>query len=241
MLPHCHEVFSNPHGYTLAFTLFLGAIVGSLTHCVGMCGPFVIAQASGFKTPEGAQPETWYRRLLLPYHFGRLTTYTILGITTSAISVPLLHIPALRILSSLLLIFAGILFLASAFSQLFPIKYFNINFNLCGTPRWIMKFVVPLLPSHSLWGGYLLGILLGFLPCGLVYAAIAAVAATGNILESAFGMIAFAVGTMPVLMVMSMSGKMLRNKQYSWIKPASAILMACNSIVLFAMAGKGFV
>lgn len=241
MLPHCHEVFANPHGSTLALTLFLGALVGSLTHCAGMCGPFVMAQASGFKTPEGIKPDRWYRMLLLPYHLGRLSTYTLLGMTASVISVPLLQIPALHILSPLLLVLAATLFLASAFSQILPLTYLRLNFSLCGTPAWIMKRIVPRLPSNSLLSGYILGVLLGFLPCGLVYAAIVAVAATGNILESAFGMLAFAVGTMPTLMVISMSGKLLLNKQYSWIKPASAILMAFNSMVLFVMAGKGFV
>lgn len=241
MLPHCHEMLFNTGDHALAIALFLGALIGSLTHCAGMCGPFVLAQASGFKTPEGKSADKWYRYLLLPYHLGRLTTYTLLGIIVSAFSIPLLKIKALSILSPLLLVLAGILFLASAFSQILPARYSNLTFNLCGTPKWITERVAPLLPSNSLFSGYILGILLGFLPCGLVYAAIMAAATAGNVLESAIAMGAFAIGTMPVLVIISFGGKLLLNRQYSWIKSASAVLMVFNSMVLFAMAGKGFI
>lgn len=241
MQPHCHEVFSSSQDHILAATLFVGALIGSISHCAGMCGPFVIAQVSGFSAPEGKNPEKWYRFLLIPYHIGRLTTYVLLGVAATAISAPLHNIPALNIVSPLLLVVAGVLFLASAFSQLLPRKYFNFKFNLCGTPHWIMQRVALVLPSNSVFGGYVLGVLLGFLPCGLVYAAVVTVVATGDVLESAVGMMAFAVGTMPMLMAIALGGRMLINKQYKWIKPASAIMMAFNSMVLFAMAGKGFV
>ena len=239
MLPDCHEIFTDAHGLPLPLTLFMGAMVGSFSHCAGMCGPFVLAQTSGFSSPQGVKPESWYRQLLLPYHAGRLSTYTVLGVATSLISMPILQHSALHLLPPLLLVVAGILFLASAFSQTLPAQFINIS--LCGTPSWITKRIVPLLPSHSLFSGYLLGTLLGFLPCGLVYAAILAVAATGNPFQAAWGMLAFAAGTMPTLLVISLGGKKLINKKYSWIRPASAILMAGNSMMLFAMAGKGLV
>ncbi len=241
MLPHCHVALFNFGNHTLTAALFLGALVGSVSHCAGMCGPFVIAQISGFSAPAGKNAGSWYRVLLLPYHAGRLTTYTLLGVLASALSAPVLHKPAFHIISSMLLVLAGTLFLASAFSQLVPSKYFNFNFNLCGTPTWIMQLIAPLLPSHSLLAGYVLGVLLGFLPCGLVYAAIMAVAATGNILAAAAGMIAFSAGTMPMLMVISLGGKMALKRQYVWLKPAMAILMVVNSMMLFIMAGRGFV
>ena len=240
MSPHCQQIMFDPEGHTLAVTLFLGALVGSLTHCAGMCGPFVLAQAAQFKIPEG-RSGSWYRQLLLPYHLGRLTTYTALGITATFISANILHIAVFQIASSLLLVIAGALFLAAAFSQIIPTKYFNINFNLCGTPSWIMQRIVPLLPSGSLVSGYVLGILLGFLPCGLVYAAIIAAAATGNVAEAAVSMIAFAAGTMPLLMAIGSGATLLLNRRHAWLKPAAAVVMAFNSIVLFAMAGKGFV
>ncbi len=239
MYPHCEAAFAQ--GHNLMLTLFFGALVGSLTHCTSMCGPFVMAQMTGFETPMGTDPKKWTRQLLMPYHFGRLTTYTFLGILATALAAPMLQIPMMHILAPLLLFLAGVVFLLSAFTQIFPNKLLNFNFGLCGAPSWIMQRIAPLLVSNSLSGGYMLGVLLGFLPCGLVYAAIMAVAATGNVLESAFAMIAFALGTMPVMMAMSLGGRVLLAPKYFWVKPVLAVLMVFNSMVLFAMAGKGFV
>lgn len=240
MTPLCHEAFFDLKNHTLAVALFFGALVGSVSHCAGMCGPFVLAQASHFKTPEGKQV-IWYRYLLLPYHLGRLTTYILLGVFTTAVSESVLRAKILMAVSPFFLVMAGMLFLASAFSQILPVKYLNIGFSLCSTPKWITERVAPLLPSNSLFSGYLLGVLLGFLPCGLVYAAIMAVATTGNLLESAISMAAFAFGTMPMLILITFGGKLLHDRQYSWIKIASMVLMIFNSMMLFAMAGKGLI
>ncbi|HEU5047862.1 MAG TPA: sulfite exporter TauE/SafE family protein [Rickettsiales bacterium] len=240
-MEHCHEMLIEAGPYGLAATLFMAALLGSISHCAGMCGPFVLAQVSGFAVPPTTTAQKYYRLLLLPYHAGRMTTYTFLGVLACTLTAPLLHAPALKILSAILLVAAGILFLASAFSQLFPTKYFQFKFNLCGAPHWIMQRINLILPSHTLAAGYVLGVLLGFLPCGLVYAAVLAAAATGNVTQAAVGMMAFAVGTVPMLTVIALGGKMLVNRNYAWIKPVSAVLMAGNSVALFAMAGKGFV
>lgn len=238
MPPHCHAAFAS--GNSLLITLFLGALIGSLTHCSGMCGPFVLAQVSGFAAPSGKDPAKWYRALLLPYHLGRLTTYTLLGVLATSLSLPLLDSPALHLIAPLMLVVAGVIFLLSAFSELLPAKTSWINFSFCAMPAWIRQGIASLLPHHSLFSGYVLGVVLGFLPCGLVYAAILAVAATGNILQAFMGMIAFALGTMPVLMVIGVSGKIMHQRFYIWIKPLSALVMALNSMALFMMAGKGF-
>ena len=238
MTPHCHADFSGTDGYFLLLTLFSGALLGSITHCIGMCGPFVLAQISAF---DDKKSKNFTRNLLLPYHFGRLTTYIFLGVLATIIATPITAIPALQIISPILLIIAGVIFIASAFSIVLPRKILSLNFGLCGAPNWIIQKITLLLPQNSLLNGYLLGIILGFLPCGLVYAAIIAVAATSDILLAFLGMAAFALGTMPVLMIISASGKMLLNKKYSWLKPASAILMAFNGVMLFIMAGKWFV
>ena len=235
---HCQELLkiAGVNNFSL-YALFLMGLAGSVSHCSSMCGPFVIAQASNFEIPQGKNVSSWYRLLLLPYHLGRLTTYTLLGIIATIFATPIFGIPALKIISPLLLALAGGLFLASAFSQFLP----KMTFGLCGTPSWLMHKISSLMKYNSLFGGYILGVMLGFIPCGLVYAAILAVMTTGDATKSALGMIAFAAGTMPTLMVISLGGRALINQQYAWLKPASAVLMVFNSIVLFVMAGKGFI
>ena len=238
-MPHCHALpIATAHSLYIA--LFMAALLGSVSHCIGMCGPFVMAQATGFAVPEGKNPATWYRALLLPYHLGRLTTYTLLGMLATMLATPLLENPHFKIIPSLMLVIAAVIFLISAFSRLFPTRLSAFNLSFCGMPSWISEKIARLLPENSLFSGYLLGIILGFLPCGLVYAAIIAVAATGNIWQAMGAMMLFALGTMPALMLIGVSGKWLHYRINSWIKPLSAILMILNSTMLFIMAGKGF-
>lgn len=245
IIAHCQPTLAIPSDttsiYMLMFALFTSALVGSIAHCSSMCGPFVLAQVSGFAVPDKKDPKTWYRHLLIPYHLGRLTTYVGLGILVTYFMTPLFDFPELRLLAPILLAFAGVLFLASAVSQMTSF----INFGLCSTPQWLMKKVASILPSHHLWSGYILGVLLGFLPCGLVYAAIIAVSATGNVEQAALGMLAFALGTMPMLLAIGVGGNLLLRSMTThaslWVKPLLALLMTINSLVLFVIAIKGFV
>ena len=85
MLGHSHHVMAMPQatGSALYGALFLAGLVGSLTHCAGMCGPFVLTQVgAGLETVPAAKMTEWTRlrgALLIPYHLGRFTTYVLLG------------------------------------------------------------------------------------------------------------------------------------------------------------------
>jgi len=236
MYPLCHVALAHSES-SLILTLFLGGLVGSISHCVGMCGPFVLAQVSGRGLTDSTSTAMWMQRLLLPYHLGRTTTYTLLGIVVSLLTMQTLQFPALAFIPRVLLVLAGIAFLASAFSDALP----QFSLSLCGAPSWLMARVSSILPSHALFSGYILGVLLGFLPCGLVYAALLAVASTGDPFKATIGMIFFALGTMPALMAISLGGHALLPKRQIWVKVFSMALMAFNGITLFILAGKGLV
>ena len=70
-------------GMGLPASLFAAGLAGSLVHCVGMCGPFVLGQVVGDVERAARKPYGEWHRLagaaLMPYHLGRLTTYTLLG------------------------------------------------------------------------------------------------------------------------------------------------------------------
>src|SRR3990167_133338 len=80
------QVAAQPAG--LPGSLFLAGLAGSLVHCVGMCGPFVLGQVMADATAGTAGNYGEWRRLagasLIPYHLGRLTTYTMLGAAAGA-------------------------------------------------------------------------------------------------------------------------------------------------------------
>src|SRR6185369_15932837 len=72
----------------MATSLFLAGLAGSLVHCVGMCGPFVLGQvAADVEATRAGRYGEWGRlagAALVPYHLGRLTTYTMLGAVAGA-------------------------------------------------------------------------------------------------------------------------------------------------------------
>ena len=105
-------------GGSLPVSLFLAGLAGSLVHCVGMCGPFVLGQVvSGIEGERLAYGE--WRRLagaaLAPYHLGRLTTYTVLGALAGSMTSIFASTAAYVWLSAGLLSGAALLMLAQAF------------------------------------------------------------------------------------------------------------------------------
>jgi uncharacterized protein len=88
----------------------------------------------------------------------------------------------------------------------------------------------------SVLGEYLLGAALGFLPCGFLYAAIAAAAASARPLTGAATMVAFGLGTMPVLMVIGIAGHAAGRRWSRRVTVASPVLMVLNAALLLVLA-----
>jgi sulfite exporter TauE/SafE len=78
---------------------------------------------------------------------------------------------------------------------------------------------------------------LGFMPCGLVFAAVMAVTATANPLLAAIAMAAFGLGTIPALLGISLGSSVFLRKRKNWLQPFSTAMMFANSFILFLIAG----
>src|SRR5688500_12801742 len=67
----------------ISAALLVAGLAAGFSHCTAMCGPFVLTQIVGRSSPAGLPLPGVLRRLqgasLLPYHFGRMTTYSALG------------------------------------------------------------------------------------------------------------------------------------------------------------------
>ena len=227
MLSDC-SAFSYPQ-YGIVVALFLAGLIGSFSHCVGMCAPFVISQVAA-----GGRMKRLAGAALLPYHSGRITTYTLLGVSASLLSAQVMAFPAFKTASVLLLVSAGIVFLLSAINHWGIIPLPSL---LCGIPHWLSKLTKPLFMKPTGWRGYLLGIALGFMPCGLVFAAVMAVTATANPLLAALAMVSFGLGTVPVLILVGLGSHLFVNRFRKWMQPFSAAMMVFNSFLLFFIAG----
>lgn len=204
----CHAVVTR-HGGLLT-SLFIAGLLGSMTHCVGMCGPFVIGQVVARLEARPAAEMREFHRLsgaaLVPYHLGRATTYAGLGTLAAALAGGLIHVTGLRWLSAALLVLAAVFFAGYALQRL------SVHLPWAGRggegwwSRRIGGMARPLFAKPVGWRGYLLGVALGFLPCGLLYGALAAAAASTGPLAGALGMIAFAAGTVPALLAVGLAG-----------------------------------
>jgi hypothetical protein len=178
-------------GGSVAAGMLLAGVAGSPLHCAPMCGGFVLGQVSDrmARLPSAHLSECQRLRAasLMPYHLGRISTYTALGFVAGGGGF------ALRWLGGgvsgggrgIFLLIGALLLVLQAARRLRP------------------GYALPLTRALR---GYPLGLALGFLPCGILYAALAAAAATASPLWGALAMACFGLGTMPALIAVGVFG-----------------------------------
>jgi sulfite exporter TauE/SafE len=188
--------------------VFLIGLLGG-THCVSMCGGIVGALTAGVQMP-GKAGRQW--PIHLAYNLGRIGTYTLMGGALGALgTVGLLFndvLPiqlALYVLANLMLVALG-LYLTGFTRLLTPIE--RIGLHLW---RRVQPLTARFLPARSLRQALPLGLLWGFLPCGLVYSVLTTALVTGSAERGAGLMLAFGLGTLPNLMLAGMLFKRFRD------------------------------
>ena len=209
LLAHCSAVFAG-HGNLFAL-FFLGGLTGSVTHCLTMCGPSVACQAACAKNcgSKLSSASQWH------YHLGRMMTYGALGFVASLFAKQLVALSFWPTLSASMLIAAGVLFLISG---LFPGQH-HVSF---------------LTSKH----GFLRGLLMGFMPCGLLYAALLVAATIPNPWRAVVAMECFALGTLPVLLAASSGAAILALHWRETMHRIGRIGLTFNGLVLLAMAAN---
>ena len=212
----------------IAGGLFATALIGSFAHCLPMCGPFVLMQSS--VRPGEPLLSRLSGAFLLRYQAGRLLTYVTLGAVAGGAGGWVAGQGALRWPLALLLGLAALAFLAQAVGRLMPISASAVAF----LSRPLADLVVPAAARSA--GGFRLGLLLGLLPCGFLYAALAAATATGSALGGASAMVAFGAGTVPALVLVSLAGRTALARWRSLAVPALTVVLLLNALTLSAAA-----
>ena len=192
---------------------FVTGLISSFGHCIGMCGGIVAiysARQAALAKSEGAST-TLLSRLgsLTPVHIGRLLTYTFLG-------------ALIGLAGSLLDQFGGLVGWQGFFSVLVGIAMIAVSLSLMGVLPPIevalssirggtspMQRMRGLFGKRGLWANLGLGILWGFLPCGLVFAMLVVAARTQSWWGGALTMVAFGLGTVPTLLGFSLAANLL--------------------------------
>ena len=190
----------------LAGFLTLG-LLGGFGHCIGMCAPFVLfvsrryAPAGGGRTAVFAA-QGWYTA-------GRVITYAVLGGLAGALGGVVQMAGALVGLQRAASIAAGavlVLWALVALSDVVP--RFDTGGSLFARVAGAFKGRVP---GHPLGAG----LLLGLLPCGLLYSALIAAVARGGALQGAAALALFGIGTAPARLGVSIADDLLlRNRAF---------------------------
>jgi len=216
-------LFSN---LTLAFVT---GLISSFGHCLGMCGGIVAiysARQAAQAFADGTQPTMMTRILnLLPVHLGRITTYTFFG-------------ALIGLAGSLLDQAGGMMGWQGAFSVIVGIVMFLVSLSLLGilppieaTLMSLSRGGSPMASMRGLFGkrSFLstltIGILWGFLPCGLVFAMLVLAARAQSMLGGALTMLAFGFGTIPTLLGFGLAANLISPKLRGRLQSVAAILL----------------
>lgn len=236
---------SMPTAGGIVAGLLLAGLAGSPMHCVPMCGGFVLGQvADRMARLPAAQLCEWRRigaGMVLPYHLGRLTTYAGLGLLAGAGGGALTRLPWFGRLSGALLLLGAVLFLMHALRRLAPRFGHLLPALDHAPPGWnrLLGHVTRRIDRGAAGGSYLLGVVLGFLPCGFLYAALATAAGSGSGWSGAAGMLAFGLGTVPALMVVGVAGQAAGQRWRAGVARFSPAVMLLNAALLLTLALRG--
>ena len=173
------------------FALFLVGLLGG-THCVGMCGGIVGALSMG-------GPARW--SLHLAYNSGRILSYALAGALVGALGAAGMALDGVAPVRIGLYLFANLMLVALGLYLLGATRVLAVTERL-GQRVW--RHLQPLtrrfLPARTAAQAFPLGMLWGWLPCGLVYSALATALGRGSAAGGALAMLAFGLGTLPNLL-----------------------------------------
>ena len=202
------------------FAAFFIGLVGSL-HCIGMCGPIAIA----LPVPTSSNLSFITGRIL--YNLGRVVTYSFLGAVLGLIGSKIALAGAQQVVSIIL----GIIVIVAV---ILPQKYKNYIAQHPLTQKLTQPLkanIGALFKKGTFSAMFLIGILNGFLPCGLVYVALAGTIASGDAISGAAVMILFGLGTVPSMFAASVFGKFINIGIRTKIRKAVPVLAILLGVI----------
>jgi sulfite exporter TauE/SafE len=211
----------------LFLVAFMIGVVGSF-HCVGMCGPLALA----LPLNNNSFASKFFGAFI--YNAGRVTTYSIFGLIFGLIG----QTAAVFHFQQWLSIGTGAtILLFIVMPEKYKIQSTASNYTTCFFTR-IRLQLGQLFKQKNNSSLFVIGLLNGLLPCGLVYMAVAGAIAAGDVFKSALFMAAFGLGTLPIMWSVAFFGNYIGVSFRQKIRkayPYMMTLMAC----LLIMRGMG--
>lgn len=202
--------------------IFTGGLLGS-AHCIGMCGPFVLAL--------GALPSAKHRRLRhVTYGMGRVFTYAVGGTVAGGLGLQLDHSLAtaqlgqglLSAIAGLVLVLQGLFALGMPWPAALSLTQGCQFGGLLGA----------MLKATRLRSFFLAGMVNGLVPCGLVYAYLTAAMASAGPLDGGLLMLCFGLGTMPMMILVGMGSGWVSHRFRQRLYLLAAICIVATGLMM---------
>jgi hypothetical protein len=219
-------------------TAFAVGLMGGV-HCIAMCGGIVGAlsfgvnvsqQVSQQASPQGSR--TAQIKILIAYNFGRLSTYTLAGGLMGGLGWMASHWLQIHQLQLILQLFAALIMILLG---LYLSGWWTVLVHIERMGKVLWKRIEPLgkffLPVSTMPQAVMLGLLWGWLPCGLVYSVLIWSVSAGSVEQGALLMLCFGLGTLPNLLAMGV----FANQLNQWLRKASVRQAAGSLVIAFGV------
>ncbi len=218
-----------------AVTAFVIGLLGSV-HCLGMCGGIVTALTLGLPADTRQSP-TAMLAYLLAYNVGRISSYALAGALAGVLGAQFYSLTGSQLASQIGHWLAGAFMIALGF-YLAGWTRVLAPLEKAGQHLWrrIEPFGKRFLPVHKPTHALGLGLVWGWLPCGLVYSALVWAILAGDPLRGAQVMVAFGLGTLPMLLTMGAAATWLSGlvRQNAVRRGAGVLIMLFGLAMVFA-------
>lgn len=208
-----------------SFALFMMGLLGA-GHCLGMCGGIASALALQGSASSLEMKKQQLINLVF-YNIGRLSSYVLISLLIASVIFGLGSLVDFKDYLIYLRIFSVVMLFLVAFyiSQLWNGL---VVFEKLG--QYIWRYLSPIsskiLPIRSPRSAFLLGVVWGWLPCGMVYSALSLSVTTGRVAESGFLMLAFGLGTLPAMLIIGSTAEFTKFLlQNPWFRRFAALLL----------------
>ena len=193
---------------------FIIGLFGSL-HCVGMCGPVMMAFMGPRQSKSG----------FALYHTGRILTYVLLGSILGLLGATIALFQVQQVMAFVLGFVLILLYGIPSMRHRIERFYYESRFY-----QLLKSFMSHNLSMKKRW--FLSGVANGFFPCGLTYVAAAGAVALANPWQGALFMILFGLGTLPALITLSFAGNVFGSKIKPFVPNAVSIIAILSGGIL---------
>ena len=178
---------------------FFMGLLGSV-HCIGMCGPLVMALPISNLNPLQKVVATIF------YHVGKIGTYGLLGLIIGFFGK---QIPFYNVQQHLSIVIGALMLVYVLWVFYLHPKRKLTFFKIDWLQKPIVSILSKLLKQNKVISFLLIGLLNGLLPCGMIYLALSSAWAGQSVVQSGLFMVLFGIGTLPVLILVAFGGQLM--------------------------------